>query len=64
MKVVERDAGLSWKKRGMRDQDTPFQILRLQGDYLNRDTFMEFNKLRAASLFLQICKGSACARER
>ena len=42
------------KKGGMRDQDPPFQILRLQRDYLNRDTFMEFNRLRAASLFLQI----------
>lgn len=44
--------GIIVKKGGMGDQDPPFQILRLQRDYLNRDTFMEFNRLRAASLFL------------
>ena len=42
------------KEAGMRDQDPPFQILRLQRDYLNPDTFTEFNRLQAASLFLQI----------
>ena len=41
--------GIIVKKGGMRDQDPPFQILRLQRDYLNRDTFMEFNRLRADS---------------
>ena len=46
----------------MRDQDPPFQILRLQRDYLNPDTFIEFKG--SWNLFNLIKKIYSCWKER